>query len=108
VAQSRIPSAYDDLFDVEDVKADMEWSLIGTRGAISPLHADADGLGTVVVVLKGSKYWIVVTRFGEEDLICSYDSLGPNWNPYLVNDGDNANRFRFEGLHLQQGDMLWV
>jgi hypothetical protein len=106
VAQSRVPWNYDDLFDVQNLKVDMEWSLIGTRGTISSLHADSDGLGTAVVVLNGSKYWIVVTGFGEEDFICSADSLGPNWNPYLVNDGDDANRFRFEGIHLQQGDML--
>jgi len=84
----------------------MEWSLIGTRGTVSPLHADSDGLGTAVVVLHGSKYWIVITRFGEHDIICSFDSLGPNWNPYLVNEDGVANRFRFEGVHLQKGDML--
>jgi len=84
----------------------MEWSLIGTKGTVSPLHADSDGLGTAIVVLKGSKYWIAVTRFGEHDIISSFDSLGPAWNPYFVNDGNNADRFRFEGVHLQKGDML--
>ena len=108
VAQSRIPSGYDDVFDVPELKVHMEWSLIGTRGTVSSLHMDSEGMGTAVVVLKGSKYWIAVTRFGEDDFICSVDSLGPSWNPYFVNEGDNANRYRFEGMHLQQGDMLWV
>jgi hypothetical protein len=108
VAQSRLPDDYDVVFDVPNVDERMEWSLIGTRGAISSIHADSDGLGTAVVVLDGSKYWIVMTQFGEEHFISSIDSLGPSWNPYLVNEGDEVNRFRFEGVHLQKGDMLYV
>ena len=69
----------------------MEWSLIGGKGAISPFHVDSDGFGTVVVVLEGSKYWIVVTRFVDEENISSVDSLGPTWDPYFFNEGDNAN-----------------
>ena len=105
-AKSRVAPGYTHIFDVPDVKHQMEWSLIGTRGTISPLHADSEGLGTAVVILDGSKYWIVVTQFGEHKIICSVDSLGPAWDPYLINKGDNANRFRFEGVHLQKGDML--
>lgn len=86
----------------------MEWSLIGSKGTISPFHMDACGLGTVVVVLEGSKYWIVMTEMAGRDAICSVDSLGPGWQPYVINDGDNIKRFRFEGVHLQKGDMLFV
>ena len=106
VAQSRLPSEYEKKFGVPDLKPQLEWSLIGGRGAISPFHIDSDGLGTVVVVLEGSKYWVVATRIRENDSICSVDSLGPDWNPYHINDGDNINRFRFEAVHLQKGDML--
>ena len=106
VAQSRLPSAYETTFKVSDVKSLMEWCLIGGRGAISPFHIDSDGLATVVVVLEGSKYWILATRLGDEDTISSVDSLGPEWNPYFVNEGENANGFRFEAVHLQKGDML--
>jgi hypothetical protein len=106
VAQSRVPSKYQSVFNVPDVKSDMEWSLIGGRGAVSPFHVDSDGLATVIVVVEGSKYWIVATRLGEHDGICSVDSLGPTWNPYYIDEGDNANRFRFEAVHLQKGDML--
>jgi hypothetical protein len=106
VAQSRVPSNYKTVFEVPDVKSHMEWSLIGGKGAISPFHIDSDGFGTVVVVLSGSKYWIVATQVGEYENICSVDSLGPNWNPYFFNDGDNINHFRFEAVHLQKGDML--
>ena len=109
VAQSRVPPEYESAFEVPDLRTHLEWSLIGTRGAISPFHVDSEGLGTVVMVLEGSKYWIIISRFGEEeDQICSVDSLGPAWNPYFVNEGDNVNRFRFEGVHLQKGDMLYV
>lgn len=89
-----------------DIKSKVEWSLIGGKGAISPFHVDSEGLGTVVVVLEGRKYWIVATKIGEHENICAVDSLGPTWNPYFFNDGDNINRFRFEGVHLQKGDML--
>ena len=106
VAQSRVPSNYETKFGVSGVKSLMEWCLIGGRGAISPFHVDSDGLGTVVVVLEGSKYWILATRLGDDDTISSIDSLGPGWNPYFVNDGENAHRFRFEAVHLQKGDML--
>jgi hypothetical protein len=106
VAQDRIPLGYDAAFRVPQTKSDMEWSLIGSKGTVSPFHVDSAGLGTAVVVLEGSKYWIVMTRMGEQDTICSIDSLGPGWNPYVVNDGDNVKGFRFEGVHLQKGDML--
>jgi hypothetical protein len=106
VAQSRVPSRYETVFNASGVKALMEWCLIGSRDAISSFHVDSDGLGTLVVILEGSKYWIVATRLGDEDTLSSIDSLGPGWNPYLVNDGENVDRFRFEAVHLQKGDML--
>lgn len=106
VAQSRIPSEYAKLFDVPDTKAHTEWSLIGGTGTISPLHVDPEGFGTVVVVLEGSKYWIVATQFGDDESLSSVDSLGPTWDPYFVNVGDNINRFHFEAVHLTKGDML--
>jgi hypothetical protein len=106
VAQSRVPSNYRSTFNVPDITSHMEWALIGGKGAISPFHVDSDGFGTVVVVLEGSKYWIIATRFGDDENICSVDSLGPTWDPYFFNDGDKANRFRFEAVHLQKGDML--
>lgn len=84
----------------------MEWSLVGSKGAVSPFHVDSVGLGTVVVVLEGSKYWIVITRMGEHDIISSVDSLGTGWDPYFFKDEEKAKRFRFEGVHLQKGDML--
>jgi hypothetical protein len=101
VAQSRLPSKYDLTFGVPDLRPKMEWSLVGGKGAISPFHIDSDGMGTVVVVAEGSKYWIVATKLGDQ-------GIGPDWHPYAINDGDAINRFRFEAVHLQKGDMLWV
>lgn len=106
VAQSRLPSSYEAEYDVSRVKSVMEWCLIGNKGAISPFHLDSDGLGTVVVVLEGGKYWILATRLGDEDAITSVDSLGPNWDPYFVNNDENTKRFKYEAVHLQKGDML--
>jgi hypothetical protein len=106
VAQSRVPSDYRTVFNVPDTKRHTEWSLIGGDGAISPFHVDSEGFGTVVVVLEGSKYWVLATQIGEDRNICSVDSLGPDWDPYHFNVRDNVNRFRFEAVHLTKGDML--
>ena len=106
IAQSCVPSEYETMFNVCGVKSLMEWCLVGGRGVISLFHIDSEGLGSVVVVLEGSKYWILATRLGDEDTISSCNSLGPGWNPYFVNDGENVNHFRFEAIHLQKGDML--
>ena len=54
------PTQYETVFNIPDIKPQMEWSLIGSRGAISPLHTDSNGLGTLIVVLNGSKYWILM------------------------------------------------
>lgn len=106
VAQSRLPLAYERTFDVPTLRSKLEWSLVAGKGAISPFHVDSDGLGTVVTVLEGSKYWVLATRLGDQETISSVDSLGPDWHPYQVNDGPNIDRFRFEAVHLQKGDML--
>jgi hypothetical protein len=106
VAQSRVPSAYESTFNVPALRGKLEWSLVGGKGAISPFHVDSEGLGTVVLVLEGSKYWVVATRLGDDENISKVDSLGPEWHPYRLNDGGNIDHFRFEAVHLQRGDML--
>jgi hypothetical protein len=106
VAQSRVPSAYEAAFDVPNLRSKMEWSLVGGEGAISPFHLDSDGLCTVVLVLEGSKYWIMATRLREHDSISNVDCLGPDWDPYYLNDGANIGHYRFEAVHLVKGDML--
>ena len=108
VAQSRVPSNYKSKFQVPELKSHLEWSLIGGRGSVSPFHVDPEGLNTVVVVLEGEKYWILITEKGDKKPISSVDSLGPSWNPYFVNNEDDINDFGFEGVHLQKGDMLYV
>ena len=84
----------------------MEWSLIGGKDAISSMHVDTEGFLTLVLVLEGSKYWIVRTQIGDDEDICSVDSLGPNWDPYLINKGSNSGCYQFEVVHLQKGDMM--
>ena len=101
-----MPSAYEKTFNVRALRSKLEWSLIGGKGAVSPFHVDLDGLGTVVLVLEGTKYWVVVTRLGDEDSICNVDSLGPEWHPYRINEGVHMDYFRFEAVHLQKGNML--
>lgn len=84
----------------------MHWALVGAKRAFSPLHIDAEGLGTLVQILHGSKYWIIISKIGEDDDLCSVDSLGAAWDPYLIAEGDKIQHFKFEGVHLKPGDML--
>lgn len=106
LAQSRIPDSYATLFNVPYTREYTEWSLIGGKDAISPIHIDSEGLATVVLVLEGSKYWIVATQIKEDEDICSINTLGPDWDPYIFNQGDNGRLCRFEAVHLQKGDMM--
>jgi hypothetical protein len=106
VAQTRFPSQYATVFNVPDTKAHTEWSLIRARGAISSFHMDYKGLAAVVVILKGSKYWILVTQIGDDEDTRSADSLGPDWDPYFLNVGNNVNCFHFKAVHLWTSDML--
>lgn len=106
VAQTRISSEYQIRFSPPDTKSHTEWSLIGGEGAVSPFHIDAEGTSTGVLILHGGKYWAFPTSFGDDDHISSVDTLGPNWDPYFFNQGDNVDRCRFEAVHLQKGDML--
>jgi hypothetical protein len=94
------------LFDVPGTRELTEWSLIGGKNAISSMHVNAEGFTTLVLVLEGSKYWIVATQIGDDEDICSIDSLGPNCGPYHINEGSNDGRHRFEVVHLRKGDMM--
>jgi hypothetical protein len=106
LAQSHVSASYMTLFDVPGTRELTEWSLIGGKDAISSMHVDAEGFATLVLVLEGSKYWIVATQIGDNEDICSIDSLGPNWNPYHINERSNDGRYQFEAVHLQKGDMM--
>jgi hypothetical protein len=66
------------LFNVPGTRKLMEWLLIGGKDAISSMHVNAEGFTTLVLVLEGSKYWIVATQIGDNEDICSIDSLDPN------------------------------
>jgi hypothetical protein len=87
MVQSRIPAPYATLFNIPGIRKLTEWSLIGGKDAISSMHVDAEGFATLVLVLEGSKYWIVVMQIGDDEDICSIDSLGLNWDPYHINEG---------------------
>jgi len=104
VAQSRLPSQYESKFHVPPLKGKLEWTIIGGKGAISPFHVDSDGLGTAVVVLEGTKYWIIATP--PEDIRYKVNTLPADWHPYYLNDGQKLEDFRFEAVHLRKGDML--
>ena len=76
------------------------------KDAISSMHVDTEGFATLVLVLEGSKYWIIGTQIGDNEGICSINSLSPNWDPYLTNEGSNSGHYQFGLVHLQKGDMM--
>jgi hypothetical protein len=98
--QSHVPASYATLFDILGTRELMEWLLIGGKDTISSMHVDAEGFATLVLVLEGSKYWIVATQIGDNEDICSIDSLSPSWDPYHINEGSNDGCYQFEAVHL--------
>lgn len=50
------------LISVKDAKHALLWATASTRNAISWPHADDDGLGTIVWVQAGGKYWVLARR----------------------------------------------
>ena len=93
LVQSCVPASYATLFNVPQTRELTEWSLTGGKDAISSMHVDTEGFAMLVLVLEGSKYWVVVTQIGDDEDICSLDSLGPNWNPYLINEESNDGHY---------------
>jgi hypothetical protein len=106
VAQSRVPDSYVTRFEVPDIRQKTEWSLIGGKDTISSMHIDSEGFATLVIVLEGSKYWVVGTQIGDDEDLSSVGSLGPHWDPYILNEREYVRRYRFEAVHLQKGDMM--
>ena len=94
------------MFDVPDTRHYTEWSLIGGKNSISSMHIDSEGFGTIVFVLEGSKCWVISTQIGEDEDLGSVDSLGLNWDPYVINEGKNICHYWFEAVNLRKGDML--
>jgi hypothetical protein len=48
--------------------ADMRWGLAATKGARHWIHIDSDGMGTIVDVLCGARWWLLFTPAEEYDL----------------------------------------
>ena len=66
--------------------AAMRWGLAATAGARHWLHLDCDGLGTVVDLLCGSKWWILLKPhlYGEPDSTAHIDLFLDNFDPSVV------------------------
>ena len=47
---------------------DMRWGLAATKGARHWIHVDSDGLGTIVDVLCGGRWWLLFTPSKNFDL----------------------------------------
>jgi hypothetical protein len=85
--QSHVPASYVTLFDVPGTRELTEWSLIGGKDAISSMHVDTEGFATSVLVLEGSKYWIIATQIGDHEDIAPLTLLAPTGIPTTLMRG---------------------
>jgi hypothetical protein len=86
------------------------WGIASTRNASSWAHMDAQGVGTVIKVITGSKYWVLMTpkqqkRAAKDDGAGNMNSIrafGPGWSP----SGACEALWDHEGVLLREGDVL--
>ena len=84
---------------------DMTWATVSTRGATTLTHMDDHGMGTVIQVMAGYKYWVILRpKCDRRDR--------PLVDMGSVNAFDGASwdfaRWEYEGVLLGPGDTLWV
>jgi hypothetical protein len=87
------------------VEEDTIWGLAATSGAMSMVHMDDCGLATVVCIMTGSKWWVVLRgkgTQGEMGDLTSTHAFPLNWNHFSTGKG----AFEAEALQLRAGDVL--
>lgn len=91
-----------------NLKDDTTWGLAGTKGATSLTHIDDDGLATVVRIMAGSKYWVVMnSKTPQDDNDYAGDLKSIDAFPVNFSYGDSgAGYFEGEGILLTTGDVL--
>ncbi len=86
------------------------WATTSLAGATSWIHLDANGLGTHINNITGTKYWVVLN--GKQGIssenhpgdMSSMEAFPTNWNPdEAIQDG-----FQYEAVVLTPGTLLYV
>lgn len=82
---------------------DTTWALVGLQDTSSWLHIDAEGTGTMVVVLKGLKLWCVARpRQPEVHNWGNIRGIAQDHDP----NSANIQHFQYEAILLGAGDCL--
>ncbi len=74
------------LFPQEFPKWATTWSLVSTRGAITYIHSDSQGVGTAVRVLTGRKLWYIFRRIYTKPNDSRTDEYLQEWEPGFIPD----------------------
>ena len=83
----------------------MRWALVSTSGTYSPWHIDCDGLGMVIEVKEGSKWWIIARpKPGEslQQLLSRIEAFIDVFDPRV----SNADLWDCEAILLTPGTRL--
>jgi hypothetical protein len=87
---------------------ELSWGTAALRGATSWPHADDDGFATVVRVMTGSKYWVVMRRnrdtppWNSNGDMTTRNAFGKGWGPLSPSKGI----WEKEGVLLTPNDVL--
>lgn len=91
-----------------NLRDETDWAIAGNKGVTSLTHIDDDGFATVVRVMAGSKYWVLMdSREPSDDEDFSGNLSSINAFPFNFSYGHAGDGyFKAEGLHLVAGDTL--
>ncbi|KAK0473926.1 hypothetical protein IW261DRAFT_1569286 [Armillaria novae-zelandiae] len=94
-----------DIFDTTyPVSATSFW-LVATKGAISYMHCDCHGVGTVVEVLCGRKLWYIFRRHGSSANDSMIEEYMGDWAPGFIPSPDE---WEAEVVLLEPGSAFYM
>lgn len=89
---------------------DMMWATVATENATTWPHIDDHGMATIIKVMTGSKYWVVMRpkqNRSELDINGDMDTIhafGKGWSP----NSSCHTIWDHEAVLLRAGDTLYV
>jgi hypothetical protein len=86
---------------------ELVWATTATKNATSFLHIDANGLGTIVDSVAGTKYWVIGKRRRENTLPGSPgDMSSMHWMGESDIDTAKTDCFEHEAVVIEPGTIL--
>jgi hypothetical protein len=80
---------------------DMSWAVASLKGATTFPHIDTAGLASMISVLCGAKYWVILRR--KDAQLTEVDAFGDDWSPSAP---PSDQVYDAEGLLLTKGSVL--